>query len=187
MTRAVPVPPPAPDAPALASAPPAAVLAWAVTVGAAVALREPSGGPPGVGAAGVVLVAPHLTGRPLPLNVPVPVRAGLAADWRTVRALLAATHDALGRRGLPGWPASLDGPHGAALLTVCTWAECVRVALDPDERRAWTAVARTEAARGAPRWLAAVAAVEALAGPASPCPAVRARHLAAVRTASGDA
>lgn len=176
-----------PDAPASPFASPFAVLAWAVDVGAALALRDPPDGPPGQGAAGLALLAPRVLGVPRPLAVPAPVRATLAADWRVLRVLLADTHAALGRHAFPGWPASLDGPSGAAVLTVCTWAACVRRTLEDAERAAWAARARDAARTGAPRWLAAVAAVEGLTGPASACPAVRARHRAAVRAATGAA
>lgn len=158
--------------------PPAAVLAWAAATGAALAPRGP---------VGLALLAPRVLGAVRPLEVPAPVRAALSADWCVLRALLDDTHAVLGRAGLPGWPASLDGASGAAVLTVATWAAVVRYTLADDaEGNAWRTLARAELARGAPRWLAALAASERLAGPETPCPAVRARHLAALRTAAGD-
>lgn len=93
----------------------------------------------------------------------------------------------LGRAQLPGWPGALDGPGGAAVLSVATWTGLVRLTLaDAAEHGAWRALARAERAAGAPAWLTAVAASERLAGPGTPCPAVRVRHLAAVRRAAGE-
>ena len=161
-----------------------AVLAWAVTVGATVALCEPPDGPPGLGAAGIALIAPAVSGVPQPLDVPPAVRAALARDWRTLVAVLGDVHASLRQRGLPGWPESLEGA-GAALLTVAAWAETVRLGFDAEVALEYGALAGAAVASGYQRWHAAIAAVEHLVGPKTPRAGVRARHLAMLREATG--